>query len=213
MISSTYSYGTHPMLTIRKTLTAITTAALFASATACSDSSLTAPSVERNANVAMDAYSTSMSAGPDTIVTTFVVGMSGSNGTVQLGNDAKILFPYGAKSICDLAKSSYGPGTWNSACSASTKSVTITAKTWINAQGNTEVDFQPAMRFVPGLSKLVTLSLKNVAPNARIDFRNVDGTLVNEAGTDASLMSVVDTNSNWVTRIIKHFSGYTVTAD
>jgi len=150
----------------------------------------------------------------DTVVTVFSVGTNTNNGaTVSIGFLSRIDFPYQVGSICDPLLSSYGPGTWNDACVPLTRNITITAKTWLNAKGKLETDFQPALRFVPGLQKSVGLLLKDAAlAGTRIDFCTPTG-CINEALTDPSLATQLDPNNKFVARYIKHFSGYTVTAD
>lgn len=241
----------------------ISIAAAFAlvTTTACSDgSSLTAPDATAEAAIGSAAFSTSLATNNtsrivsqttvgDTIVTVFVVGSASSaSATFALGHNSQIVFPSAASSICDIATSSYGPATWDSACSPSRTSVQITAKTWINASGAAQSDFMPAMRFVPNAKSLVTLTLKDIpssnlltstigllsAPKSRIDFVTAGGSMVNESLFDSKLMSTtslitqtISTAANTltgglistkstvkvVTRPIKHFSGYTVTAD
>lgn len=244
-----------------KQLTSIAAIALLASTTACSDSTMTAPMANPSApafakpvpvnNKSRVLSSTKIG---DTTVTVFVVGTATtSTSSFALGNFSSIAFAGSASSICNLSTSSYGPTSWDSSCSASSSSVQITAKTWRNAQGRTESDFQPAMRFVPLANKAVTLSLwdgtngSGIGSNARIDFRASNGALVNEASTDWTLMSIYNVSmtsmtsttttssstssttegtsasgtdassgsmfAGIVTRRIKHFSGYTVTAD
>lgn len=183
-------------------------------AVACSDVAPTGPAAIAFSSPAAEITTIPMTSRPitgDTVVTVFVVG-SGQL-TVDIGNLSKIEFPYGMASICDPTRSSYGPGTWNSPCSASRRSMTITAKTWVNAAGKLQSEFQPALRFVPSLLKSVTLYLKDAAlAGTRIDFCAPTG-CINEALTDPSVTTVLDPNNGKAFRTIKHFSGYTVTAD
>ena len=150
----------------------------------------------------------------DTVITVFSVGTNTNNSaTVPIGFLSKIDFPYQVGSICDPLLSSYGPGTWNDACVPLARNIIITAKTWLNAKGKLQTDFQPALRFVPGLQKSVGLLLKDAAlAGTRIDFCTPAG-CVDESLADPSLATYLDANNKFVARIIKHFSGYTVTAD
>ena len=150
----------------------------------------------------------------DTVVTVFVLGTNPDRGaSVPLGFRGKIEFPYQVGSICDPLLSSYGPGTWNDSCTPLRTNITITARTWLNARGKLETDFQPALRFVPGLSQSVTLLLKDPAvAGTRIDFCTLSG-CVDESIADPSVATRLDKLNGAVSRIIKHFSGYTVTAD
>ena len=151
----------------------------------------------------------------DTVVTVFRLGLNTSAGAgIPLGFSSKIEFPYQVGSICDPLLSSYGPGTWNDACVPLTRNVTITAKVWLNAKGKLVTEFEPALRFVPGLAQSVTLNLKDPATaGTRIDYCNNLGVCIDESLTDPTLKTQLDPNNKFVTRIIRHFSGYTITAD
>ena len=199
--------------------------ALFGISTACSDVSTTAPV---NATARADIYTMTQTLTQsvtgdtkinqatlgDTVVTVFRLGLNTSAGaSIPLGFSSKIEFPYQVGSICDPLVSTYGAGTWNDACLPLTRNITITAKTWLNAKGKLQTDFEPALRFVPGLARSVTLQLKDPAvAGTRIDYCNL-GVCIDESLTDASLRTQLDPNNKFVTRIIRHFSGYTITAD
>jgi len=198
-------------------------AALFGISTACADMS-TAPVPTPRADITTMTHTLSQTVSGDTkinqatmgdtVVTTFRLGLNTNAGaSIPLGFSSKIEFPYQIGSICDPLVSTYGPGTWNDACVPLATNITITAKTWLNAQGKLQTDFQPALRFVPGLPQMVTLSLKDAAlAGTRIDFCHL-GACIDESLTDPSLATQLDSNNKFVSRIIKHFSGYTVTAD
>jgi hypothetical protein len=148
----------------------------------------------------------------DTTITTITLQPGHKTGTVQLGNDNRIKFPNGASSVCDIATSSYGPGTWDAPCKPSAVPVVITAKTWTDARGLTHADFQPALRFVP--SDEIVLSMKNrdglITDDMRIDFCSALG-CVNEGATDPTVTTKLDKKAKNAFRRIKHFSGYMVT--
>jgi hypothetical protein len=155
---------------------------------------------------------TTMSA--DTVVVTFTVGTNAAAAAAfDLGNGHKIDFPYAAGSICDPAASSYGAGEWDRPCAASKTPVTITAKSWVNAAGLPQTDFEPAMRFVPGHKKSVLLSLKDkdleYAAGQQVLFCTADG-CVDESAADASVKTVYDSTNGFWRRPLKHFSGYSV---
>ena len=198
---------------------ALAAAALLAGLTAaCSD----APSAPRPALAPSTAPARALSSTiksqqllGDTVITVFVVGTDAKwSASFGIGHSSKIDFPLAAGSICDRATSSYGPGTWDAPCSPSTTAVEITARVWRDAQGFVQSDFQPAMRFVPGLKKGVILTLKDAsaAANHRIDFCSPTG-CVNEAATDPSVRTSIDGTNGFATRLIKHFSGYNVVVD
>lgn len=142
----------------------------------------------------------------------FTVGEKG--GVFFVGNHA-VVFP--AHSICDPARSSYGAGTWDSPCAALKGSLKIHA-TVRTAKLGTWVDFSPSLRFVPSNDPREWVYMYMYAPNvvgakdlskysilfaASIGARGID-----EASSDASLRTYVDTRSGITMRRIKHFTGY-----
>jgi hypothetical protein len=145
---------------------------------------------------------------------TFVVDPTKAT-TIKVG-DHSVYFP--ANSICDLS-SSYGEDQWDQSCTPATSPITITA-TWNSKYGHAYVDFEPAMRFVPTSdpSQYVTLTMKDYYDiNTNYSYpiywyRPTDGLWVDESVNDPSLGSWEDLNGNKVTRRIKHFSGYLVSA-
>lgn len=155
----------------------------------------------------------------DTTVTVLQVGTGDGPVGFTLGlvenllGAARIEFPLGAASICDPGSSGYGPGTWNQPCRPATRPVRITARTWVNEQGRTVTEFQPALRFVPGRGRAVTLTLPDPArPGTRVDYCT-DAGCVDESVEDPSLATELDPAHGVVRRPIKHFSGYTVIAN
>ncbi len=140
-----------------------------AGAVACSDSTApsAAPSPQRNSPAPAPAGSyglisaslNSQYASGDTTVTVFVVRNT-PLAVFDIGNGGKIVFPGGSGIVCDPASSGYGPGTWDSPCTALSGNITVTAKTWVDSvTGKVDTDFQPHLRFVPGRSIGVTLFL------------------------------------------------------
>jgi hypothetical protein len=161
----------------------------------------------------------------DTVVTEFTVWPSGGRFTV--GGTHRIVFP--AAAICDLVTSGYGPRLWDAPCVPSVLPVRITAKSWVDAEGRPQVDFQPAMRFAPTLGDGVQLFLLDkksaLDPSAKILYcggsnsgsgsnssGSGGGSCVDESLNDASLVTRFDSPNGFVYRRIKHFSGYNVTA-
>lgn len=147
----------------------------------------------------------------DTTVTQFVVTPRTPISMFDIGNESKILFPLGATSICDPATSDYGRGLWDAPCAPLTRSITVTAKSWIdNASGSVNTDFSPELRFVPGQPLGVTLFLHDDTPRTwdRIDYCSA-GVCVDDAQVDGALVTNHD-GSGFVFRVIKHFSGYNV---
>ena len=115
----------------------------------CSDSGISSPA-------ASSATPVSMMLAPDGAPSLSLGGTSSGNtsadftvtskgGTFVIGNHA-VIFP--DKAICDPAKSSYGPGTWDSPCEITREPVTIHAEVRTTSTG-TWIDFTPALRFAP----------------------------------------------------------------
>lgn len=152
-----------------------------------------------------------------TQTSTFTVDPSVSQ-TYKFGNHA-VTFP--AYAICDPATSGYGEDLWDAPCAPLTTPITITA-TWTNKHGHSFVDFQPALRFVPAeageTDRYVVLTLKESDPMVAnggyviLWQRPSDGLWVNEGAFDSTMKEQTDLTGNTVSRRIKHFSGYNVSA-
>jgi hypothetical protein len=136
--------------------------------------------------------------------------------TIKAG-DHVVSFP--ANSICDPASSGYGEDLWDAPCDPLQQPITIHA-TWSSKLGHAFIDFQPALRFVPTSdpSQYVTLSMKDywdIDTQYKYPIfwqRPSDGEWVDESLADPSMGSVVDVGGNRVSRRLKHFSGYLVSA-
>lgn len=199
-----------------KTVSTLVTMALLAG---CQESTVSAPQQASVGPVLMmmaptDAPRLSLSGGnPHNTSTDFTVGPKG--GVFLVGNHA-VVIP--AHSICNPATSSYGPGTWDSPCTALQGSLSIHAEVRTE-KGRSWVDFSPALRFVPsndakdwawiymhtpGAAGARDLSAFNI-----LYASSIGGATTDEAARDASLRTYVDTRSGLSARRIKHFSGYT----
>ena len=130
----------------------------------------------------------------------------------------KVYFP--AYSVCDPATSSYGEGTWDQPCEPLQTPLAITA-TFTLEDNHARIDFQPALRFVPAAandtSSWVTLTLSEPyqldGTEYSIDWlRPMTGEWVDESLEDPTMKAWTNPVTNSVTRRIKHFSGYNVTA-
>jgi hypothetical protein len=149
---------------------------------------------------------------PQNTSTDFTVGPWG--GVFLAGNHA-VVFP--AQSICDPAKSSYGPGTWDSPCEPLKSSLRIHAEVR-TLNGRTWVDFTPALRFVPSTNAAHWVWMYMYTPTAEdasdlskfniLYSSEIGGPSVDESADDASLRTYVDTRQGISARRIKHFSGY-----
>ena len=143
----------------------------------------------------------------------FTVSQNG--GVFFVGNQA-VVFP--ASSICDPTTSTYGIGSWNDGCTPLNRSITIHAVTRVS-NGYSQVDFTPSLRFVPSDNPARWVWLFMYTPSAigatdlsqfKIYYTpTLDGPLVDEASSDASLRTYVDTRSGISLRRVTHFSGYT----
>lgn len=148
----------------------------------------------------------------------FVVEAHG--GMFYVGGHA-VYFP--AASICDPATSSYGEGTWDSPCRPATGGVRIHAEE-VTLNGRSWVDFTPALRFVPSVNPnrwvwmlMLTPDAVGASPSDLSRFsilyaHSVGGVTEDDAVTDATMRTYVDTWSGVAIRRVKHFSGYTASA-
>ncbi len=149
--------------------------------------------------------------------TDFNVGPRG--GVFYVGNHA-VVFP--ANSICDPARSSYGAGTWDDACALLRKPLTIHAV--VRSQnGRSWVDFSPELRFAPSdnPSSWVWMYMRtpqtvgaagDLSRFSILYAASIGGAMENDAASDPSLRTYVDTRGGLSFRRIKHFSGYTASS-
>lgn len=133
---------------------------------------------------------------------------------VQLGNHA-IHFP--ARSICDPAATTYGATEWDKPCILLTRPITVTAQWVETGDGRPLMEFEPALRFVPNKTVILSMTLRDEPEEdqnqlLRILWRNEQDVWVDESLTDATLESRISHGGKKVWRRIKHFSGYMVTA-
>ena len=202
------------------------TALLVALATlaACSDSPVAPTAASRNlrplgfvAPPTLQRYGVAVNVRPvDDDEVEFTIDPSQAQ-NVTIGQHT-ISFP--AYSVCDPATSSYGPEYWDAPCRALREPITIRAKTSID-DGHARVDFEPALRFVPSspwsFSRWVILSFREPRSlrtdvDYEILWKGPSGRWIDESKTDPTLRAWSDWSGNRVSRRIKHFSGYNVTA-
>ena len=178
---------------------------------ACSDNSALAPrtgrSTDRPALNIVTSGSTEMVG--DTSVTTFTIDNADTTNVWMFGT-AKVTFT--PNSICDLS-SSYGPTEWDQPCAPNAEPVTVTAKGWIDENGQPRVDFQPRMRFNPDAVP-VKIWLDNgdsqLDSRLHINYCNDAGQCYDESLTDPDLQTFMDLDAGQYYRRIKHFSGYNI---
>ena len=142
-----------------------------------------------------------------------------SKGQTLLFGPHKVSFP--AYSVCDPATSGYGDGTWDTPCQPLQAPLTVTA-TFTLVDDHAYIDFQPSLRFVPAgadqRDRWVILSMRewegidSKGAYSILWQRPFDGLWVDEGAEDPTMASWIDPTTNSVSRRIKHFSGYNVTA-
>ena len=177
---------------------------------ACSDNNSLAPRSSRSAGPALNIVTSgSTVTSGDTSITTFTVD-NGDTTNVWMFGTARVTFT--PNSICDL-NSTYGPSEWDQPCAPNVEPVTVTAKGWIDENGQPRVDFQPHMRFNPDASP-VKIWLDNgngeLSDALRINYCNDAGECSDESVADPSLRTFMDTDAGQYYRRIKHFSGYNI---
>src|SRR5262245_7275499 len=176
--------------------------AALATLAACGDSSLT---TSRQRSLPSDRPVLDKMLSSTTITYTPWDGLYAS-----LGSGNVLYIPSGG--VCDPATSSYGVGKWDQACTAASKPITITVQNWLDDQGHPYVQFQPALRFVPGTFVVLYIAHNKAVHHrpARIVYCPDGGSCIDEAKTDLTLFTL-----HWsggLYRRIKHFSGYNVAA-
>jgi hypothetical protein len=161
--------------------------------------------------------STASVTGTDTLRFAFAIDPSRTI-TYYLGAGNTITFP--AHSLCDPKTSTYGTGQWDKPCNLATQALTVNTKAWLDRNWLLHVDFDKQIRFVPTSNPAgwVMLSLTDygsvINPLAQIKYcHSSNGTgCINEALTDPTLATIKDPLTGRLTRRVKHFSGYSITA-
>jgi len=214
------------MILMRRNARYIVTAAALAAVAGCSDTSTgpassasrvpapsDRPSLDYNNGAHFGGYRTA----------TFSLTLAG--GTFNIGNGFYTL-TVPANAVCEQT-SSYGPGTWDDACSTLQhgQSITVTATYGFSNTGPV-VDFSPELRFSPDAQVTLSTSLYAAMltsgrgyfsqhPSALRNFAiyylpSLGAPLVTDAATDPTLVTHVNLQTGLVWRRIKHFSGYSV---
>lgn len=170
----------------------------------CSDS----PNVAPSAGTAVHAPANFAQIGKSV---TFRV--SNSQGITQQIGEHILYMEAGA--ICELT-SSYGPTTWDSDCRPLKGWVTITATVFSGPNGESYVDFQPAMRFAPRKQAYLFLRATRASAETQMNrllvkYCNNLGYCADESIVDASLKPFRVDEYGVVGRRVKHFSGYVLT--
>jgi hypothetical protein len=178
--------------------------------TACSDAPTSGLSPRSTSPLHTTGVSTTVG---DTTFTTFTIDPTATDMYVEAGVFKLRLV---ANSVCDPSVTAYGPAEWDNACTTLTQSLTITSKSYTNAAGHPVVKFTPDLRFAPGKVNTLYLWDKNAAAGGTatpITWCPTGSTsCVDESLTDPSVATTLGANG-FLSRRVKHFSGYTVTAD
>jgi len=142
-----------------------------------------------------------------------------SHGQTLMFGPHKVSFP--AYSVCDPTTSGYGVEYWDAPCTPLQAPLTVTA-TFTLQDDHAHIDFQPSLRFVPASADdrdhWVVLTLREyegLSSNEQYSIlwqRPFDGLWVDEGEQDPTMAAWTDPATNSVSRRIKHFSGYNVTA-
>jgi hypothetical protein len=218
--------SSHPKILMRASVRLFAGVAMIAAA-ACGESA-TSPSTARPKALSPDSpvfdYTTTSNA-LGLSQQEFVVTSAG--GSFSLGGLYSLNFP--ANSVCDPARSTYGPTEWDNDCTTigDGQSVKIRATFSLTAAG-LSVDFSPALRFSPATQ--VTISTNIFAPviKANRDFFAKNPSALNplailyapvlgaagasDYSRDGSVVTHVELSTGTIWRRVKHFSGYSMTS-
>jgi hypothetical protein len=121
--------------------------------------------------------------------------------------------------ICDPKTTAYGPTEWKKPCAIFTKQIDFTVKSWTDALGRSHADFSPDVRFNPAATFPVRIFFAETTlsdfTSVVIPYCSAPGVCVDESITDATQTTYAQTHplgGYWVWRMLRHFSGYNVTA-
>ena len=185
-------------------------------AAACSDATAPMQSTSKMQQFGASAPASLVSG--DLTAGTYTFTLSPWGGSTKFG---AFRLDYGSNAVCDPSTSGYGPSYWLSPCTTLKSSITITAKVSF-VDGQSTVEFSPDIRFNPNTSVVLSAKRSALAGLTLTDdvkkavsimfFRVVDGTrqVVDEAATDSELATKFDNWNGWVSRRVRHFSGYYV---
>lgn len=184
---------------------------ILALAAACTDAPTAPDATAFSPRVAWDRPGDGHTSTGGAVVTTFVYEPN-TPVVARIGEHAIAFSPW---AICDPATSGYGPELWNAPCRPARGPITITARSWRDAQGHPQLEFSPALRFAP--DRIVTLYLRDRDaardPSYLIAYCGTGGECIDESLTDHTLATHRNLASGVIWRRIKHFSSYNVAAE
>lgn len=126
--------------------------------------------------------------------------------------------------VCDPATSGYGPEFWDAPCTRLGRSQRFNVQLRFQ-QGRAWIDFSPNVRFAPSEdpSNWVTLTARRyqtelwfAQATGRLDSYallyapEIGATPVDEGASDPSVVTRIDLGDGYITRRLKHFSGFTI---
>jgi hypothetical protein len=186
---------------------------------ACSDNSMVSPKASAPASTVRPISGGGSSAALTSWDTTrFYITIDPSQQTVyNLGAGNTIVFPAG--SLCDPT-SSYGVAEWDQPCAVATAAITINVMAWLDGAGKPRVDFSQHVRFVPTSNPAAKVNLTFADLEASVNSMFgiyycpvVGQACIDESKTDPTLITIQNPATGQITRRLKHFSGYVVSAD
>jgi hypothetical protein len=147
----------------------------------------------------------------DTAVQKFTVNPPDGK-LIKFGKTTGHVVAIPANTLCDPTKNPYGPTEW-------LKPISFLVKSWTDAQGHAHADFSPDVRFNPAASAPVRIYFAETSllsySNVYIPFCTSLGACINESIGDSALTTYAAPHPSggyWVYRMLRHFSGYNVTA-
>ena len=208
-------------------------AALVSSTTACTEAVITGPAMTGPAyatynsttidfKVLYPKLSTqvpSLTMKGDTTLQKFTVNPPDGK-LIKFGKTSGDVIAIPGNALCDPKLNSYGPTEWRKPCVLAKSSIEFFVRTWTDPAGHRHADFSPAIRFNPSAPVPVRLYFQDTRlvafTSVFIPYCDALNVCLNEGVGDSELetyVSPLQGGGYWVYRTLRHFSGYTVTAD
>lgn len=224
---ATKGLSSHPEKLMRASVRWLFAGAAIIAAVACGESATgpaaTAPKSAPSKAPSFDYSSTAYSLGFSQ--QDFVVSSDGGKFAIA-GGLYSVNFP--ANSVCDPARSTYGPTEWDKPCVTldEGQSLKIRATLALTSSG-LAVDFSPALRFSPSTQVTISTALFADVIKSNRDFFAKNPSALNPLAIlyspslgalgssdyvrDPSVVTNVDLTTGLIWRRVKHFSGYSMT--
>ena len=162
---------------------------------------------------------------PDVIINQMAADSTSADFTVTPSGGLFVMGPHAVffpdHAICDPSTSGYGPDMWDQPCQPLDTAIQIHAEVRSDS-GRAWVEFSPALRFVPtdDPNHYVWMMMRSqAATTADPSTYSLFGILwapdmttpgIDEAASDSTMRTYLDTQNGIAFRRIKHFSWYTV---